>query len=208
MHTLSILIVEKHTDDIILIKKCLEQKKANSDAIEQADTLQCALALLDHYDFDVVLANLFLPDSQGLDTVRRLTKASPHSAIIVIADHEDEALALRCVRFGAQDFIERHNLSPSSLGKSIAYSIERRGIMQSKEDLLNDLTSALEQINKLETILGLCVGCRKIQSDDKEWMDIDEYYQEAIQSHQARKICPDCRAAFTAQYPSPQKDRH
>lgn len=206
MHALSILIVEKHSDDIILIRKCLEQKQADSDAIEEAGTLQSALALLDHYDFDVVLTNLFLPDSQGLDTVRRLSKASPHSAIIVITDREDEALALQCVRFGAQDYIERQNLSPSSLGKSIAHSIERRGILQSKEDLLNDLTSALEQINKLETILALCVGCRKIESDDKGWMDIDEYYQEIIQSHQGRKLCPECRATFTAQFTPTKKN--
>ncbi|WP_028580326.1 response regulator [Desulfogranum japonicum] len=207
MHALSILIAVDQADELLLIKNSLLQKKVKNDGIQEAGTLQDALSLLDTYDFDVVLAGLFLPDSKGLNTIRQLHRASPQSAIIVISDDMDEGVALQCVRLGAQDYIEWKNISPSFLCKSITHSVERVAILQSKEDLLNGLTLALEHINRLETVLNACVSCKKIQTAEKSWIHIDELYQRTIQTNSGSTVCPECTANFAAKIKHPSKKR-
>ena len=188
MDNISILIVEDNPADSLLIKEYLAEGRRFSAEIREAETLESALGLLVHYDFDVVLLDLSLPDSSGLDTVRRLITKFPELAVIVLTGLQDEEVALQSVRYGAQDYLEKQQLSANTLSKSIRYSIERKLALQEKEELLNDLTLSLERIQSLEGMLPICVSCKKIHTADQQWLPIDEYV--ANRSH---LVCPDCR---------------
>ncbi|MHB8809230.1 MAG: response regulator [Desulfobulbaceae bacterium] len=188
MDNISILIVEDNPGDSLLIKEYLAEGQRFSAEIMEAETLESALGLLVHYDFDVVLLDLSLPDSSGLDTVRRLITKFPELAVIVLTGLQDEEVALQSVRYGAQDYLEKQQLSANMLSKSIRYSIERKLAMQEKEELLNDLTLSFERIQSLEGMLPICVSCKKIHTADRQWLPIEEYV--ANRSH---LVCPDCR---------------
>lgn len=188
MDNISILIVEDNPGDSLLIKEYLAEGQRFSAEIMEAETLESALGLLVHYDFDVVLLDLSLPDSSGLDTVRRLITKFPELAVIVLTGLQDEEVALQSVRYGAQDYLEKQQLSANMLSKSIRYSIERKLAMQEKEELLNDLTLSLERIQSLEGMLPICVSCKKIHTADRQWLPIEEYV--ANRSH---LVCPNCR---------------
>lgn len=188
MDNISILIVEDNPADSLLIKEYLAEGRRFSAEIMEAETLESALGLLVHYDFDVVLLDLSLPDSSGLDTVRRLITKFPELVVIVLTGLQDEEVALQSVRYGAQDYLEKQQLSENMLSKSIRYSIERKLALQEKEELLNDLTLSLERIQSLEGMLPICVSCKKIHTADQQWLPIDEYV--ANRSH---LVCPDCR---------------
>lgn len=188
MDNISILIVEDNPGDSLLIKEYLAEGQRFSAEIMEAETLESALGLLVHYDFDVVLLDLSLPDSSGLDTVRRLITKFPELAVIVLTGLQDEEVALQSVRYGAQDYLEKQQLSANTLSKSIRYSIERKLALQEKEELLNDLTLSLERIQSLEGMLPICVSCKKIHTADRQWLPIEEYV--ANRSH---LVCPDCR---------------
>jgi DNA-binding NarL/FixJ family response regulator len=193
MNRFSVLVVQRD-DGINQILNCLNSQFDDNASLETAESLGAALALQAHYLFDIILVDPDLADSQGLETIRRLVSAAPESAVIVISENKgDESTAVRSLRYGAQDYIEKRHLSPFALGKAIIYAIERKNILQEKVDLLADLTSALEKLETLQSILRLCAGCQKIYDEHgKRWLDVDSYV-ETISSQRPKALCPDCR---------------
>jgi CheY-like chemotaxis protein len=192
MDKLSILIVEDTLDDIVLIKGMLSDINKVCCELTAAETLEAAIELLAHSDFDAVLLDLFLPDSQGIDTVRRVITHFPESAVVVLAGLNSEQMAVQAVRYGAQDFLEKQALSPVMLQKSVTYAIERKNFLREKKDLLDDLALALKKIESLEGILPLCLCCKKILDENKQWLGIDEYLRHHADVEEVRLICPDC----------------
>ena len=193
MDGLSILVVERD-DEANQILNCLQTQPKGKTEIHTAGSLEEAVRLLSHQMFDIILVDPDLDDIQGIDTIRRLVNVSPDSAIIVISDHRgDERLAIRSVRFGAQDYIEKQHLSPFSLEKSILYAVERKHVLQDKIELLTDLTSALEKVEVLQSILPICKGCQKIYDETgSRWLEIDACL-EIIKAKRPEGLCPECR---------------
>jgi len=192
MDQLSVLIVEDNPGDVLLIKEYLSEKQDVDYVIAEADTLESAIGLISRNNFDVILLDLSLPDSMGLDTVREVITTSPDTAVIVLTGLQDEDIALQAVRYGAQDYLEKQSLAPSMLYKSIIYAIERKNVLQEKEDLLNDLIKALEKIEALEGILPICVSCKKIMGADREWHRIEDYIRQRSGAELVQLVCPAC----------------
>ena len=197
MFQLAILIVEDNAADRLLIKEYLAEQQLKTVDIQEAGSLQAAFDLLPHFDFDVILLDLQLPDSAGVDTVRRIIGEVPETAVIVLSGLEDEETALQSVRYGAQDYLEKRHLSPSALGKSIRHSLERKKGLQDKEDLLHDLNHALKRIAQLESLLPLCIGCKKILGEDGHWHIFEEYMYEGIPGKTEERLCPDCKTVLS-----------
>ena len=194
MENISILIVENDPSSTDLVRECLELSITGTTEIKEAETLASAMGLIAHYGFDVILVDPTLPDARGLDTIRRLIEASPNAAVIVVSDSQgEESFAIRCVRYGAQDHLEKQHLSPLALRKSIAYAIERKNILQDNQDVLDDLAVALHRIEKLENLLPLCVGCKKIYGRDSLWISLDDYQDRPEIQNEKHLICPDCQ---------------
>jgi DNA-binding NarL/FixJ family response regulator len=193
MENLAILIIEGSDADCELIKHHLRRAPLTAGMIDTAGSLKAALDRLAHATYDVVLVNLTLGDSNGLEIIRRIVNAAPQAAIIVISEGDSHTLARKSVRFGAQDHLEKQHLSPVMLYKSMRYAIERRTMLQEKEDVLNDLDTALERLGSLESILPFCVNCRKLRTPAGQWLDLEEYLSEHDQHGKSRLICPTCR---------------
>jgi len=178
----------------LLIREYLAEKPTFPYDLMAAGTLESAMDLLALNDFDVVLLDLSLPDSFGLDTVRRVITNFPDISVIVLTGLQDEEMALQCVRYGAQDYLEKQYLSPVMLCKSISYSMERKRSVQQKEDLLYDLTQALKKIESLEGILPMCVSCKKILDGDNHWQRMEDYISHSFNAEVLQMVCPACRS--------------
>lgn len=190
----TILIVEDNPADILLVQEYLNDNRGDTYSFIEAATLQDALNLTSHYDFDAILLDLKLQDSSGMDTVRKIVAGTPETAVVVLTGLQDEDIALQAVRYGAQDFLEKRNLSPETLSKSLHYAIERKRALQEKEDLLQDLQHALERIATLENLLPLCIGCKKILGDNNKWYTPENYFQLSPPVNRDELICPRCQA--------------
>src|SRR5204862_1143637 len=83
-------------------------------------------ARLAHSGVDVVLLDLGLPDSQGLDTFVRARRGAPNEPIVVISGLDDEQLALEAVRSGAQDYLVKGRIEGQLLARVLRYAIERK----------------------------------------------------------------------------------
>ena len=121
-------------------------------------TLAGALHLLtasDYEPFDVILIDLSLPDSQGIDTFLTLQRQVLNVPIVVLTGLDDENLALSAMQQGAQDYLIKGRVDSSLLLRSIRYAIERERtetqLRQTKiewEQRATDRTRDLQQINE------------------------------------------------------------
>lgn len=90
-------------------------------------SLQEALAALAADHPECVLLDLGLPDSQGLGTLEALLKAAPSVPVVVLTGTEEADLADQALLAGAQDFLEKAELKPDSLGRSLRHALDRGG---------------------------------------------------------------------------------
>jgi glutamate dehydrogenase (NAD(P)+) len=90
-----------------------------------ADTLEAGLAALEPGDVDLVLLDLGLPDSQGLETLLRLRAATPQVPVIVQTALDDLGIATKALEAGAHDYLIKSQLSTKTILRSIHYTLER-----------------------------------------------------------------------------------
>jgi DNA-binding NarL/FixJ family response regulator len=193
MDEITVLLIEDSPTDIELIKWSLQEENKFTFSFHEADSVEAALKLIPHYQFDAVLLDLNLPDSEGLETLRTIILHLPDTAVIVLTGLKDDTLAIQAVRYGAQDFFEKSELSAPYLSKSIRYSIERKKVIQEKKDLFDDLNQALHKIELLESHLPICLGCKKILAGDHQWYALEELPPLSFFKEQKNLICPECR---------------
>lgn len=127
-----VLLIEDNPADVDLIREALEDGARDpafagtSLRLEQVDRLSTALEHLSTGETDVVLLDLSLPDSQGIQTFLRLVRAAPRTPIVVLSGLDDEAMAIRAVREGAQDYLVKGQVDGKTLTRSIHYAVERK----------------------------------------------------------------------------------
>jgi two-component system cell cycle response regulator len=95
--------------------------------------MSAAMKRLKDQKFDIVLLDLSLPDSSGLDSVERMCAASVQVPVIVLTGLEDDALALAAVHAGVQDYLIKGQVDGPTIARSIRYAIERKRL---EENLL------------------------------------------------------------------------
>ncbi len=117
------LLVEDNDDDADLLKRRMSR---TDFTFERAATLAEARAHLSAARFDLVLLDLSLPDSQGFTTFETIHAHAPHVALIVLTGNHDEALGLRTVQEGAQDYLVKGDVSAALMVRAARYAIERK----------------------------------------------------------------------------------
>jgi len=121
-----ILLVEDNPGDARLIREYLRDVGEGSHTLAHVSTLREAEAHLRGGEpSDVVLLDLSLPDSEGMETVRRVVAAAPETAIVVLTGAADERLPVEALRAGAQDYLAKGVASGHVLSRVIRYATER-----------------------------------------------------------------------------------
>lgn len=125
---LKILIIEDDLEDRKLMKTLLPKSSLSISELKFAECLENALELLSDNYFDVVLLDLNLPDSHGIDTLVKVSEKNPRTANIVVTGMSDESLGLEAVSKGAQEYLMKGHFDAQMLSKSIHYAIERKRV--------------------------------------------------------------------------------
>lgn len=146
---IKILIIEDNPGDVRLITIYLKEFFGDKYIYANADYLWKGLDLLSKEPFDIVILDLSLPDSSGLETFKKLYEHSPRIPIIVLTGLEDESVGINAMKLGAQDFLVKGIIKGKELSRSINYSIERfkllkalsenaKKLEEKTQDLLNE----------------------------------------------------------------------
>ncbi|HEY9669073.1 MAG TPA: PAS domain-containing protein, partial [Coleofasciculaceae cyanobacterium] len=183
---LQVLLVEDNLKDAQLFKEFLSEARATRFALTHVQRLNQALALLEQNSFDVILLDLSLPDSQGLDTVASVRQASLFTPIVVLTGLDDENLAVKAIRSGAQDYLIKGQVDCPLLVHALRYAIERTHMSQklreSEEQYalaigggqvvvwqINFLTRNVYVSPNIKTILGY--ADREIGVSSEDWLN-------------------------------------
>lgn len=122
----NVLLIEDTPADIILIREALDADPVIGFHLTTFEHLSTGLQWLREKSCDVVLLDLGLPDSQGLETLTHLAQEFPHVPIIVLTGLADEKLALQAIQSGAQDYLVKGQTNSALLSRAIRYAIERQ----------------------------------------------------------------------------------
>jgi len=141
-----ILLVEDNEGDARILSEALSDAPTVSFELEHVDTLAAALQRLSREGIDLVLLDLSLPDSLGLETFATAYAAAPGVPMIVLSGRDDESLAIQTVHEGAQDYLVKGQFDGRLLVRSIRYAIERKRseeALAKERDLLHTLLENL-----------------------------------------------------------------
>jgi two-component system, NarL family, sensor histidine kinase UhpB len=131
---IQVLLVEDSPTDTLLIGEALTDVLDFRHRVVHAPALSDALAHTETTHFDVVLLDLGLPDSQGLDTLRTFHRQAPGLPVLVLTGLDNRSIGLLAIKEGAQDYLPKREIQPSELSRAIRYAIERhRAAMALKE---------------------------------------------------------------------------
>ena len=125
VRAIKILLVEDNPVEARLLCETLAEVGSTPFEVEQVERISEARELLSRTNTDVVLLDLSLPDAHGLESIERIYDAAPKVPIVVLTGLNDEALAVKAVRDGAQDYLIKGQIAGPMLERSLRYAIER-----------------------------------------------------------------------------------
>ncbi|OGD53022.1 hypothetical protein A3K80_03775 [Candidatus Bathyarchaeota archaeon RBG_13_38_9] len=131
---INVLHIEDVPGDAKLIQLRLSEANQKCN-IKIVDHLQLAIDLLKKHKFHVILLDLGLPDSQGLDTFNRLQESEKDTPIIILSGLADEERAIKSVSLGAQDYLAKSLIDTQLLIRTINHAIERHKLLSKIKEM-------------------------------------------------------------------------
>jgi two-component system cell cycle response regulator len=135
MEHIKLLLIEDDPADTELFRDIVSDLRHETIDITCTNRLSSAFKHLEGGKIEVILTDLDLPDSHGLDTVVRINEQFLDVPVIVLSGFDHEDLAIESVKSGAQDYLIKGQIDADRLIRSIRYSIERHRLIQELKSL-------------------------------------------------------------------------
>src|ERR1035441_6510911 len=123
-----ILLIEDNPCDAELVKDMLADATDAKFQVHWADALLHGLDRLARGDIDLVLLDVSLPDSHGLEGLNAVRTHGPSTPVVLLTGWDSESLALRAMQSGAQDYLVKGTLQAPVLARTIQHAIVRQRI--------------------------------------------------------------------------------
>jgi diguanylate cyclase (GGDEF)-like protein len=172
-----VLLVEDNPEDAQILKEALAQEKHAVFEVAHAGTLRTGLERLDAGGYDLVLLDLVLPDSEGIETLVKVRDRAPRVPIVVLTASDDDSLALDVMQRGAQDYLVKGYVQVyySLLPRAIRYAIERARADRLKDEFVStvshELRTPLATMREFTAILSDEIA-GPLSPDQKEYLGI------------------------------------
>lgn len=195
-----VLLIEDDADDAFLIMEMVSDEKAVTLNVEHVTSLTAGLERLRGGGIDIVLSDLGLPESHGLDTLNLLLPAAGSRPVIVLTGLSDHIIGAEAVHAGAQDYLFKGQVNGDLLIRSILYALERNKMAAEREVLVQKLQEALAKVKLLSGFLPICCSCKKIRGDTGYWQQIESYISEHSNAEFSHGLCPECSKKLYPEY--------
>lgn len=171
---LSIVHIEDSDADALIVEMVLKKTSLAISEFSRFSSLEEGIVFLDGAKVDLVLLDLFLPDSQGVETLKRLRQHFPNLAVIVVTGANEEHTGLLAVKYGAQDYLTKDEINANIVHRAIRYSIERHSYDQHVVELANiDLLTGLPNRTRFMEYLSNVIALSKRMRSDLSLLFID-----------------------------------
>jgi signal transduction histidine kinase len=165
--TLKILIVEDNHVDQFLLVDMLDSSELNVARIFSADRASAAMEILTTEKIDIVLLDLTLPESNGIDSFHLIKNCCPSVPVIILTGNSDFSIASEALKEGAQDFLVKGEYSASMLSRAISYSMERKKFEEVIKESETRFTRKLAEYEKLKRIDVTKATLQALESERK-----------------------------------------
>lgn len=147
---LNLLLIEDDAYDMKVIRLMIvSQRDKPIFNVRTGESLAQGLVLMAERAAEVVLLDLNLPDSTGLDTFTAFHNAFPHTPVIIISGTDDLALAVEAVQAGAQDYLLKGEMSRNLLVRAIHHAVERQAILRTLERRTRELADSESRLRMI-----------------------------------------------------------
>jgi serine phosphatase RsbU (regulator of sigma subunit) len=133
--SIQILLVEDDPDDVWVMRNLLGDRWDGPFKLTHVEMLSAGVERIGKSTFDIILLDLSLPDSQGLETFYTMHERAADVPIVVLSGYNDESIAVRAVQAGAQDYLVKGQVDDNLLVRSIRYAIERTRLVKAEAAL-------------------------------------------------------------------------
>ena len=123
---IQILLIEDNVGDYQLILQMLDISEIAKFELIQTPRLVSGLKLLESGKFDIILVDLGLPDSVGLESFKAILETHPSIPIIILTGLANEEIGIQAIKLGAQDYLVKGEFNGKLLVRAIQYAIERK----------------------------------------------------------------------------------
>ena len=164
---LKILLIEDNPAFVRLLQEELAEAGGGGFELEHAGRLGEAQGRLEGENFQLIILDLSLPDSNGLETFIKIHDQSPEVPIVVLSGWDDEMLAVRAVREGAQDYLVKGQVNGHSLIRSIQYAVERHALLLRLKKHEKELEASEEGFHLQRDVYAKEVGNLTRQFEEK-----------------------------------------
>jgi PAS domain S-box-containing protein len=160
-NAIKVLLVEDNPGDVLLLQEFLGDVTSAQFELTPVERLENALQVLAQQSFDLVLLDLSLPDSQGLETFVKIYGCAPLIPIIVLTGLDDETIAIRAMQEGAQDYLVKGQVDGNLLGRAIRYAIERKQVQETLQ----------QRERQLSAVFNSALNAMVIADDEGRYID-------------------------------------
>ncbi|MGA9378407.1 MAG: response regulator, partial [Phormidium sp.] len=176
-NSIKVLLIEDNLDDVEFIREVLLETYTESSLnLTNVDCLQSSIKVLGAAKFDLVLLDLTLPDSQGLETITQVKNYGAKTPIVVLLESNDQKLALSTINAGAEFYLVKNSIDSQVLLYCLNYAVERQRT-ENEVHLLLDATTAISQSQDLNEALAVTLDllCKHIHWNFGEaWIVSDD----------------------------------
>lgn len=132
---IGMLLVEDNPGDARLVKEAL--KNANSIEFDLTHVVRFKEAedILNKTKFDLILLDLSLPDSSGVETFKKMHSLFPKIPIVVLTGYEDESVAFDALQTGIEMYLIKGKIQPKLLTEALDYAVEKNKMFASLDNL-------------------------------------------------------------------------
>jgi len=146
-----LLLIEDNEGDAMLVTHQLQEAVTDAIEIDHVIRLQDGCSRMQQNTYDIILLDLSLPDSHGLQTLRELRMTEPELPVVVLTGLDDEQLGVEALRLGAQDYLVKGELEGKMLARTLNYAIERQ-TLRNQLDQARSVVDHERELHILEQI--------------------------------------------------------
>jgi DNA-binding response OmpR family regulator len=181
-----LLLVEDNAADARLIREMFKEQGSQKIDLIHMECMTDAERYLAGNVVDIILLDLGLPDTQGLQAVRRARASAPHIPLVVLSGLDDESMAISSMKEGAQDYLIKGQIEPRELLRALRYAVERKVIEEA-------LFAEKERAQVTLDCLGDAVICTDI-SGNITFLNLvaEKMTGWSLQEAAHARIPPDC----------------
>lgn len=197
--TFKVLLLEDDPISAKITMRMLERKGEGRFPVTRRARLDETLHALREDDFDIVLSDLNVPDSEGLKTLAAIAAVAPDVPIVALTATDGDEIGIRAVQLGAQDFLVKGDFNEAALLRSLLHSIERHRLQRTIRQLaiIDELTGLYNRRGFHSLAPG--VFARGLETDDHGFIcyfDLDRFKQ--INDQFGHQMGDDALAEFAA----------